>query len=235
MTRAERYQELVDGLKVTIHHQSWLGHYWGRAGAIALARARCFYLIGELGKTERDVLSSLSSTYYSASGNAWSRAKKAEILFPFWAWRAWRCLRRAVRLADQLKRSVVKLSELSGDELDVLCSILRKAKRWESALACAVVGLQRTGLSNNTRCLLYLGQAQALEKLGQDSASLSAYIQAYDLKEQVSPGTQVRLMRVIAGRWERSGHTERAARGRTEARTLALLEGFDDQLIKLGG
>ena len=122
----------------------WLGKYWGRAGAIALARERCFCLIGELGKTERDVLSILSSTYYSAGGHAWARAKKETgILFsPFWAVRAYRCLRLAVRCSDQLEKVAGGLKNLTADELDVRCSIVRKAKRWKKALECVVAGLK---------------------------------------------------------------------------------------------
>lgn len=236
MTRQERYQELVDALGQTIYHESWLGRYWGRAGAIALAKARCFYLIVELGKTERNVLSGLSSTYYSAAGNAWARAKEAKksgsLMFLLWAWRAWRCLRRAVSLADRLKRSVVKLSELGGDELDVLCSVYRKCRRWEEALACATVGLQRSP-SVDSQCLLNLGVAECQEKLGREEAATHAYIQVYELEDQVSSGAKVRLLRALAGRWDRMGYNDRATRARGEARAIAISDGLDDQLAKL--
>ncbi len=240
--RSERYQNLVAALGEAIYHQSWLGQYWGRAGAIALARERCFCLMAELGKTGRDVLSGLSSTYYSAAGHAWARAKNAKkssvvsgsLAFLFWAWRAWRCLRQAVLWSDQLEKAAGGLKNLTADELDVRCSILRKAKRWEKARAAAGLGLQKDDLSMNTRCLLLLGRAEATEMLAKDEEARVAYLQVRDLIDQLLPETQVRAWRALAGRFERMGHTDKAREARAKARALATAEGLDDQVIKLG-
>ena len=94
---------------------------------------------------------------------------------------------------------------LTADELNVRASIMFEARRFEEAKACAGVGLQRTDLLSNTRCLLLLNSAQALEKLGEDVAAAKAFQQAYGLKDELPPGTQARLLRALANSGVQSG------------------------------
>lgn len=164
------------GLGEAIYHLTWAGELWGPSGAIRLSKIR-FRILRVLNRHDA-ALSALSSTYYTASGNAAARAAHARglrkpALYLRAAWYLW----RAVRLSDRLER-MLGLEGMHPDQLDVRQSILRKARRHRAALRCIQEALWRENVRPHTRALLQVGRGEILERLGRRPDAAEAYQRA---------------------------------------------------------
>ena len=140
---------------------AWKGCYWGADGAIRKAeRLHCL----SLGQRGQSAWSALSSTYYSAAGNALARARANLLMAPYWLVQAYRYLEKAHRASDRAAASGYE--PMSADELDVRQSILRKCGDLDGALACIDHALGKPGLRADTNLLLLVGRAEILEAQG---------------------------------------------------------------------
>jgi hypothetical protein len=237
---------------VGLYEKSWSGQYFGRHGAIALARMR-FKEEKAFGAREDMIgaLSALSSTYYSAAGHAYARFKNTRM--PWWAFRAGWCLRRALAYSDQAIHLAPGTGRLTVDQLDVRQSILRKVAekkrdRYRSAypyvlaaLDCINAALRREGVSRHARGLLLVGKIDILTRYpgmrwGDDDVEAMLH-EALEIADHVASGNPRQAIRIYRGcmmGFECLDDAEQAASAREKARALAESTGAHDQLLKLG-
>jgi tetratricopeptide (TPR) repeat protein len=181
-------------LRQELSKLTWAGKLWGRNGAIRWSRKR-YKILEELGR-EAEALSALSSTYYTAAGQALARGEGLRVLWwlPVAIW----CLMRANLLSDRLER-LLGLSRMSSEELDCRARITFKAWRYKKALACTREALSRQDLAPDTRALLLMGLAEILEALnksGQMSSEVERiYNEIVSLCTHLKPTTEVRIMK----------------------------------------
>jgi tetratricopeptide (TPR) repeat protein len=223
-------EAVISKLQQRLYELSWKGEYGGRDGAIAVSK-ELFRLGSAL--SDQKPLSGLSSTYYSAAGNAWATAKSSG--FPvkiFWMIRAFIYMKKAVHLSDTLAKEV-GLSGMTPDELDVRSAILRKARRFNDALACGLNALCRIGIPWDTRVLLLIGVGETHDALKDQTMARRAYRLALELLGNVKPTTRVRYYRSHASHLCRSSEIERARQCWEEAIKIAIEYDLYDQIAKI--
>lgn len=179
------------------------GLFWDKKGALALEKERLkinkrfqFYFV--------EFLSAASSTYYAASGNAVSRAKKATLFHkPLWCWRAWVCLRAAKKYSDKFA-SLKKIEDMTLGELDVRACVLNKAGRRSEAANILSHGIMRILTkqigTKHDLCLFLIHEAEVLVRIkryDKENKAEKNYQQAMKLLEdEVIPAlTKVRVMK----------------------------------------
>ena len=219
------------GLNEAVYALTWAGVLWGRTGAIRVSRLRAEYLkvLGE----EASALSALSSTYYTAAGNAVAHAQQAR----GWRKHLWRaravvCLAIAVLLSNKLERRA-GLSGMTPDQLDVRASILRKARRYQVALGCIEEALRRDGLSPDTTALLEAGRGEVLYALSRSTEATVAYNHALLMCDRVRPTTSVRVLKSWGAHRIRLGERGEARRVLRDALVLAEKHHLGDQEEKI--
>ena len=219
------------GLNEAVYALTWAGVLWGRTGAIRVSRLRAEYLkvLGE----EASALSALSSTYYTAAGNAAARVGQTSGAAKYlWLCRVVWCLVRAVVLSNRLERRA-GLSGMTPDQLDVRASILRKARRYQAALRCIEEALRRGGRSPDTTALLEASRGEAFYALGMSAAATIAYAHALLLCDRVRPTTSVRVLKSWGAHRIRLGERGEARRVLRDALVLAEKHHLGDQEEKI--
>lgn len=216
--------------KERLFRLSWDGNYWGENGAIALSE---LVYSEKMALGDQSALSGLSSIYYSAAGNAASRTRSSTFLGkPFWLLRAFRCLRKAEKLSDELERKV-GVSKMSPDELDIRSSILRKAHRCDDALRCTQAGLSRSDLSPDTRVLLEIGLGEIMDEVGNNKAAGEAYARAIGFLMKIKPTTRVRYFKSLAEHYHRCKWHVPARNMAIKALKIAEDSNLTDQVVKI--
>ncbi len=227
-------EQRSEALKKELHDKTWRGDYWSKDGAISLA-LRLYGHNVMLGIPKPE--SALSSTYYSAAGNAYARAVKAGLCTKiFWYLRAYGCLHKAVVLSNRLAHQV-GLDGMTYDELDIRASIMYKNSDYRAACASVLKGLAKLkaekDASPDSELLLTLTLGKVLKKLGNLDASKAVFKDAELLIPRVSPKTSVRYYRALAE--HQHEYDPAAARKSLNIATeIALEHHLDDQVAKIG-
>ena len=214
-------EKISEGLRQGIYAASWGGELWGPLGAIKLSKLR-FQALKELGD-EKGALSALSSTYYTAAGNARAKGRVGRA---FW------CAIQAMLLSDDLEEKY-GLRNLTPDELDIRSRILFMVWRYRDSLRVSREALSRGISSPDTRALLEMGLAETLSALGKEIEATHAWARAIELATKVKPTTLVRVHRALAGHCFKIGDRERGHQELGMALRVAHENGLQDQIVKI--
>ena len=230
-----------------LYRKSWAGDYFGRDGAIELAKARCVRVARD---NTVEAYSGLSSTYYSAAGHAYARLRQT--FSPHWAVRAWYCMQLAVDYSDKMVENAGGVHALTVDQLDIRQSIYRKAakmlfgkkRRREftiEALRCIRLGLDEKNAQGHARGLLLVGLIDIHTQKNPVSISAPHNIvrewihEAHNIAEETAPDDPNQASRIFNGcavGFERVGNSIFATKARKRARELSESTGAKDQLLK---
>lgn len=208
------------------------GDFWGREGAIRYSKKRAEYL-RDLGDTAK-ALSALSSTYYSAFGNAWARVKLTAMPWQwlFWLFRAWRCRGQAVRYSDRLVGLVGNIRSMSSDQLGTRSRVLFADGRYEESLECgwaALISVRR--VSEKEAALIRAGIAETLDAMGRRQEALEQYQSVISM--DLEPKVAVRVKKSWARHCLLVGDGEQALQVLTSALEIARQNNLGDQVVKL--
>ena len=236
-----------------IREKTLLGDFWGKCGAVSIQkqiinfyRACCrwdkIYKDDTSSIFPVELFSMTSSTYYAASGNASSRAKKANLfLKPFWYWRGWRCLRAAEKLSDKFAK-LMPMEDMSLGELDVRACILNKTGRQSEAQAFISHGIMKilTGQigTKHDLCLFLIHEAEvivSMRKYDKENKAETNYQQAIKLMEDraVPVLTRVRVMKSYGKFLIGVGRIIEAKDVMNKALILAEASDLNDQAVKI--
>lgn len=239
MSEYGRYEEVVKGLNWTIHQLIWLGKFWGKDGALNLNKIRNVY-VKKISR-EREYLSTQSSLYYSAKGNAESRAVSTNKLFAlYWLLISYRCFNRAVCLSDQLVQEKI-LDIMTNGELITRSTIMKAARRWADAQICIDIARGRDNLSSSNKVLLMIDEADMLATQDKIDEAYAHYEEAMcyadsSLLYSDNPGTHVRLCKSYARFLMKYRRTEVYPKAKdllSRAKKIAEREGLTDQIVKI--
>lgn len=225
----------IESLNSRLYRLTWAGDYWGKDSAIWLAK-RLFREREKRGE-RMQALMSLSSTYYSAAGNAAAHACiRHGSIFPnpamlMWAIRAFLCLKKAERLSDRVQREL-GIVGMNHDELGVRSAILCKAGRHREALLCTEQAMMRTGLSPDDQVLLAMGLGEIKSAVGESKDAQYAYSRAAELIPNTKPTTAVRFLKSFAEFLNSQGGGG-ASNMLEEALEIARANHLDDQVLKI--
>ncbi|HEU0080982.1 MAG TPA: hypothetical protein VFQ72_03080 [Candidatus Paceibacterota bacterium] len=210
-------------IRKQIHDKTWKGGFWGRGGAIELAR--------DAYRDPGDGMA-LASTYYAAAGNAAARAASEKGLRKVaWNARAAALLCRALWVSGRFERWIGR-SNIAADQLDVRATILRRCGFRSAALERIDLALlKRT--SADTEMLLLTGKAEILAEQGKGREAWQTFHEASLLSPAVKPTTLVRFYKARARRSLRIGWSQVAEEDLSIARDIARAHGLDDQLEKI--
>lgn len=198
----EIFDKIKDDFRNLIGKLTCRGEFWGKGGSLFWEKT-VSEIYKTFGEEFYELLSSSSSTYYAASGNAASRAKESGLYFKvLWYWNSWKCLRTAERLSDKFV-SLKKMEDMSLGELDVRACILHKTGRRNEALKYLRQGLMMQSGTKHDLCLFLIHEAEILAEMkacipGNDfNDAETNYIRARKLsKDEVVPAlTKVRVMK----------------------------------------
>jgi hypothetical protein len=132
---------------------------------------------------QRDVLSALSSAYYSVAGSCFSWVRRPpvflskknplvvlEIIFrvfqiPFWLLLGAYCFIRMLPTSDKMLSIAGGYENLTADQCDIRQSILRRYRNWEEALECIEYGARKNP-SLHCEALLLVGKSYCRMNLG---------------------------------------------------------------------
>jgi len=204
-----------------------------------------------------NVLSALSSTYYTVAGTA-SKALRREVspssgflLWDFWISSMWSifwlcswaplglfCYWQMLPVSNKMLKLAGGYEPLSVGQLDVRQSILRKKKRWDDALFCVDWALRKRNPIGHSLALLLVGKADILERRNKDWGNFGEIKnlthQAIKIAEEVEesePHQSIRIYKNCADLWERMNEDGQLLRDK--ARSLAKRVGAKDQLLKM--
>ncbi len=217
-----------DDLSRTIYEKTWKGEYWGQGGVIELSWGRYTKLL-DIGKRP-EALSALSSTYYSACGQAVARFRAS--FNPVWLFRAWWCLRQAGKLSDELER-LLSLDLMSPEQLDIRARILFRQRRYALSKQVTQEALGRDGLMPDTRALLEMGLAEISDQEREPAGAQLAYGRALFEEENLRPTTTVRIYASLTRYHTRWMQWRLAQTAAEKALAIAQTHGLEDQAIKL--
>jgi hypothetical protein len=194
---------------------------------------------------------SLSSTYYSIVGTAFSQLKAT--IRPTWLmWLAplrivlwcltwlplagW-CYWRMLPLSDRMV-ALIGYDKMSPDQCDVRQSILRRRGRYHEAKRCIGIALEKNPAQAHTRGLLRVGLAQIYQhegnKRGVEIEIRDALIEA-GIAERQDPRQAARIYRWCANLTDyiRGGNSAHGDEFRRKAEQLARSVGANDQVLRL--
>lgn len=220
-----------------IYDGSWRGEYWGREGVIVLSKRRFRQRVRE-GK-HAEALSALSSTYYSACGQAIARLKGTNIRSPhdffdamrlgvLVLWCAWR-----TSFLSEIMEMRAGLANLTADQLDIRGRILLLQKRYRKAYEVTDRALDIPNLSPDTHVLLEIGLGEIANAMGRSAQAEVCYDRARAIVDGTRPTTQVRFYRSLAGHCKKNGELGLVRPYALRAMEIAEQNGLTDQLIKI--
>lgn len=220
-------------LALEIYDKSWVGDYWGANGALNKGVEFYRMLIGE--KQKRDALSSLSSTYFSAAGNASANFYQARFYAkPIWVLRATVCFLQASRLSDKLEK-FIGITRINPEELSVRIAILlasSRYKRYRRAKECTETAFSQKIIKGDTKALVlsYFLNSRFTPK--NESIRHCGELRAILLRSLRST-TRVRVLRELGLFQKRRGDVEGAREYFSKALKIAESEGSSDQILKI--
>ena len=216
-------------LNQEIYDQSWSGEHFGPNGMLWKAKRRYRREVAEGNLT--GALSALSSSYYTASGNAFSRWKLAKWQL-WWLWRAAWCAFQAKCKSDRFARIVPK-DQMSSGQACVRSSILITFKQYGEAKKLLEFMLRTQALLDDDQALLLINHAKVAKAEGYFGLAHSTLNEAVALENNLKPTTRVRLYRALGELWGREGNRQEAESCFFAAATIAEEEGLHDQSLKI--
>lgn len=213
-----------------VYDATWQGKLWGKNGAIHWSRARCLYL-ESIGK-KAEASSAMSSTYYTAAGHAFARAKLASFLPKiFWMAVGLWYLVWALSHSNRVER-ILGIEKMTHGQLDVRASILAKWGRYKKALRCLEEALSRPDITNDSRALILVKRGEVLYALHKLPLAAEAYIRASKIKG-IKATTEVRVLKSLGQHYKRLGNKKFAQENLEKALTLAEKNNLGDQVVKI--
>ena len=228
----------ADDIGQKVYGLTWQGKLWGKGGAIAWSCLRYTYLKA-MGK-ELQGLSALSSTYYTAWGNALARARQNWALAIFWTPKAIWALCKALKLSDEAEaRSGLK--NMTVGQLDIRASILAaaffRARHLDDASECIKEALTREDISDDNLALIKTKLAEIYNRTGEHEKAGDIYCKVINMTG-VKATTSVRVRRSAAWhlfKWGKGRETRKqvAKEFLRVALSVAKENNFGDQVIKI--
>ncbi|MBI3442641.1 MAG: hypothetical protein HY007_02655 [Candidatus Sungbacteria bacterium] len=215
----ERYERAVQGLDQAIYELTWLGQLWGPRGVLALERTRRHYLL-LLGR-HADALSTTSSTFFAAGGDAHARARNYGfplkiILLPV----AKYFFERSFLLTKKLIRDY-GYDQLSTNKVDFIAHGLTRKKYYEQATACMNIVLARPDATPNNKALMYRLAADIEISRGEYRLAERDVARALELRSSLGPETIIRILRTQALLEKARGNPANAERIQREIRQIS--------------
>jgi len=213
-----------------IYDLTWQGKLWGRGGAIAWSRTRYlhFKALGRGG----DGAMALSSTYYTAWGNAFAQMKQVRfILKPLWLIRGIYCAFWALAWSRHAEKEI-GLENMTHGQLDVRASILAKWRRYEKARRCLAKALSRKDITADSKVLVLVKLGEVCDALGKRNLAANNYWEAYRVKG-LKPTTEVRVLKSFGQHWRIIKNEKRAREHFERALILAEKNNLGDQMVKI--
>ena len=195
-----------------LHTKIWSGEY----GPDEIARVEQMVARGEA------TAGTLASILYSYATRLKSQGNTEEYE---------RHLSQAVRTLEQVSQD-----SASADELDVMQSVLREARKYKEAKAVIEWALSLEDIPIHTRALLLVGKAEVFQQEGDAAESQKTMKAVARLVEEVrvsEPEQAIRLYRALIRFYKHLGQGNKARAAEKEARNLIEQTGANDQLIKL--
>jgi len=229
----------ADDIGQKVFELTWQGKLWGKGGAIACSRSRYEYL--KIMKRERQGLSALSSSYYTAWGNSLARARLDWLLAVVWVLLAILCLRRAVMLSDEVEQLAKGIKNMTLGELLVRGSILAAAffrpGHLRDASECIEEALTREDISYDNLALTKTKLAEIYDRKGEHEKADDIYRKVIGMAD-VKATTLVRVRRSAAWhlfKWGKGKRTKKQLAMTFLGIALLVAEenGLGDQIIKI--
>lgn len=152
----------ADDIGRKVYALTWQGKLWGREGAIAWSRSRFLYL--KASGHPGDGTSALSSTYYTAAGNAFSQVSHAPLSDKFfWLFRGIWCMFRALSWSNYTQR-IIGFERMTHGQLDVRGSILAKWRLYGKAEKCLHKALEKKDITDDSRALVLCKLGEVLDR-----------------------------------------------------------------------
>jgi tetratricopeptide (TPR) repeat protein len=223
--------EATERLQQKIHDLSWKGHYWGKDGV--LPKARLLYRISH-GSIGYQALSALSSSYFSAAGNAIAHAKQSRKLQKIiWFMRGILTLLWAAHLSNKLER---RCKDLTARQLDVRGSILLTIGRNRKALKCYMRALQHPLLPYNERMLLIIGIAKCYMGMKNHVEAQKEFVNASKLLVHMNePRVLVRYYKAYGNFYLKQRQPATALNLFNQGLMIARKHNLQDQIDKIQG
>lgn len=221
--------EIIEGLRHALYRLSWVGLFWGKDGAIAVAKTMARHL-EKLDKKE-DAFSVLSAIFYSAGGNAKARALRSFWASLFWFIVAFYCRKRARRFSEKMVGAGGGIENLSPRRLEIRACILRVNGNYEEAEDCISKALFRPRMSDNTRALLMMGKAELQTRVGLLVEAECNYREALELP--LAEIARSRILRSFGVFLRMKGDEKEAVQVFEQAKKIASGYGLEDQADKL--
>lgn len=208
-------ESLVKSIKESIREQTLSGEFWGKMGALSKEKI-CLMHSRNLGGTFlMSNFSSASGTYYAASGNAVSRAKRSNLFSKLlWYWRAWKCLRKSEKFSDKFA-ALKEMKYMSCGELDTRACVLHKTKRRKEALSYLSYGIMKISTkqmgAKHDLCLFLIYEAEILAEMGKRDQARRSYVQATKLSRvgtTIPKLTRIRVFKSYGGFLAAEGRNE---------------------------
>jgi len=213
-----------------IYDKSWSGNYWGANGA--LNKAKELYWLRVKRKKKHSALASLSSTYFSAAGNAKANFFKARFYSkPIWIFRIIVCFFQANRLSDKLER-ISSITNMTSEEIDVRIAILLASLRYKRARRCVTEVFSRKKIKGDTEALVLSHFLNCWFIPLHESIRYCGDLRAI-LRRPLRSTTRVRVLRELGLFQKRRGDVKGAREFFSEAIKIAKDEGFNDQILKI--
>jgi len=220
----------ADELGKTVYNLTWQGELWGRNGAIAWSKRRYRHL-ESLGR-EGDGASALSSTYYAAWGNAFSRGW---LVSGIW------CAVCAL-IWSNFSEKAIGLENMNHGQLDIRASILVKWYIYRKAEKYLRKALEKKDITNDSRALVLckLGEVQDRKILNRIRGEDGGIVFGEAVRiEGVKNTTRVRVLKALGQHMLRKKRSRPldykwvAMRFFGEALEIAERDNLGDQIVKI--
>jgi|GEM_PF-1403522 len=238
-------------MNIGVYERSWYkDSFWSKFTLLLDSHKNVAHLTSSDDTMERsDGYSSLSSTYYSIAGTAFSYIRyfyKPVWLLPvfplrvvLWGLLGAFCYWRMLPLSDKALACAGGYRNFSADKCDVRQSVLRKRGRFEDAAICCLNGQGKPDVSPHTRALLDLGLADAHIHLGNNNEYAERNVKrAVELVEEVKQYDKKQAIRIYKKAAELGEKIKLSVPApetlRRQAKELAKEVGAKDQLLKMG-
>lgn len=226
--RAE--DDYVDYIGRKVYDLTWQGKLWGRGGAIAWSRKR-YWHFRNLGK-RAEAASSLSSTYYTAAGNAFALAKQLPMVRrTIWLLRGVWYLFWALAHSNEVER-ILGVKNMTHGQLDIRASILAKCRKYARAQRYLQAALRRQDITDDSRALVLVKLGEVYQALGRPYPAEESYSQAAKM-EGLKATTKVRVLKSLGQYYRRVGGKGRAQEYLQKALALAEKNNLGDQIMKI--
>ncbi len=215
------------------------GSHWGGAGTLDLAE-EIFKITSKLG-SERTARREYASVLYAVAGAAYAHGRECRLhglkgIIPMirWFFRAYRSLKKSVRLCKQIQADVGYKS-MTPDELLVYAGAMRKWGKLELAWEAVSQGLERAGMSLEKDILFraYAGEINDARINTEIGGKFFEEVFPLPSPEKLDPAVQARFYRMYAEHLQIAGQANSSVQFLKIALEVARQHKLADEIRKI--